>query len=47
MIGRKPLRKIWKCVIREVGELFPTEGDDHVEECNSSGAIDLTQLDSS
>tara|TARA_B100000780_G_scaffold258364_1_gene208676 strand:+ start:749 stop:1483 length:735 start_codon:yes stop_codon:yes gene_type:complete len=47
MMGRKPLREICKCVIMEVGELFPSEGDENVEECDSSGIIDLTQSDSS
>ena len=43
MWGHRPLREMCKCVVMEVGELFPSECDQSEEECDSSGVIDLLE----
>ena len=47
MMGRKSLREICKCGIMKVGAIFPSEANENLGECDSSGIIDLTQSVSS
>jgi len=42
-MGRIALREICICVVREVGELFPSDTDESETDEDSGGTIDLLE----